>query len=365
VADEQLSIADELQVVGRALFAVVPSGEALSPGLRSLLGRMVQIGPQSLNSWSGVIQGVKALEPKFVPVEAAKISAQDRAAIAAVEAARKAQKRALYLSIGSLVSLLLLIAFFAWKFLHSNERKLDQQVHIPAGSFTFGTGEIVSLPDFWIDKYEVTIGQYAKFVEYLEGHPTTEYDHERQPKVKAQKMHKPNDWAVYYGRARGGQPIHQVPSDLNMPAIMVDWWDAYAYAKWKGRELPTEQEWEKAARGSIGLVYPWGNEFDPKKVNANADFVMNDPGAPGKIDGFNYWGPVDQQRDKSPFGVFGMAGNVSEWTATWTADKRHPILKGGSYMSSDVRLDRRVDNAVPSTMQENIGFRTVSHQPPQ
>jgi formylglycine-generating enzyme required for sulfatase activity len=150
-----------------------------------------------------------------------------------------------------------------------------------------------------------------------------------------------------------------------MPAIMVDWWDAYAYAKWKGRELPTEHEWEKAARGSIGLVYPWGNEFDPKKVNANADFVMNDPGAPGKIDGFNYWGPVDQQRDKSPFGVFGMAGNVSEWTATWTADKRHPILKGGSYMSSDVRLDRRVDNAVPSTMQENIGFRTVSHQPPQ
>ena len=177
-------------------------------------------------------------------------------------------------------------------------------------------------------------------------------------------MHKPHNWDIYYGRAAKALPIHSVPSDLNMPAVVVDWWDAYAYAKWKGRELPTEQEWEKAARGTQGFIYPWGNDFDPKKVNSNADFVMTDPAAPGKVDGFNYWGPVDKQHDKSPFGVVGMAGNVAEWTATWTKDDKFPVVKGGSFMSSDVRLDKRSDNVAPETAQENLGFRTVTHKAP-
>ena len=209
-----------------------------------------------------------------------------------------------------------------------------------------------------------TIGQYAKFVQFLENHPTSEYDHEKQPRIKTAEMHKPRDWAIYYGRAAQGKAIHSVPADLNMPAIMVDWWDAYAYAKWKGRELPTEQEWEKAARGNSGFAYPWGNDFDPKKVNSFADFLPTEPAAPGKIDGFNYWGAVDKQRDKSPLGVIGMAGNVAEWTGTWTKDEKFPIIKGGSFMSNDVRLDKRTDNVPPQTAQENLGFRTVSHKPP-
>jgi formylglycine-generating enzyme required for sulfatase activity/CheY-like chemotaxis protein len=362
--EEQAPIEQEIQALGRIVLGSLPSIQAVSPGFRGLLSRMVQTGPQAVTSWGALVQSIKALEPKVIPVEAAKISAQDRAAIAAVESARKAQKRSLYINVGSMISLAVVAALVAWRFFASNERSLEEQVHIPAGSFTFGSGQTLEIGEFWIDKYEVSIGQYAKFVQFLENHPTSEYDHEKQPRIKTAEMHKPHDWAIYYGRAKQGLAVHSVPADLNMPAITVDWWDAYAYAKWKGRELPTEQEWEKAARGDKGFLYPWGNDFDPKKVNANTDFNVADPAAPGKIDGFNYWGPVDKQRDKSPFGVIGMAGNVAEWTGTWTKDQKFPIIKGGSFMSSDVRLDKRTDNALPATAQENLGFRTVSHKPP-
>ncbi|MEA3213358.1 MAG: gamma-glutamyl hercynylcysteine S-oxide synthase [Chthoniobacter sp.] len=365
LADDQLPLDQEIQMLGRTMLSVLPSIQKVSPGFRALLSRMVQSGPQAVTSWVALIQGIKALEPKVIPAEAAKITAQDRAAIEAVEAARKAQKRSLYLNIGGLASLVLLAAFSLWWFLGSNERNMDEQVHIPAGNFTFGSGQTAQTGEFWIDKYEVTIGQYAKFVQALEENPHSKYDDPRQPPRKTATMHKPPDWNIYYGRARQGNAIHSVPSDLNMPAIMVDWWDAYAYAKWKGRELPTEEEWEKAARGTNGFIYPWGNEFDPRKANSSEGYVAQDPGKKASVDGFNYWGPVDKQRDKSPFGVLGMAGNVAEWTATWSADKKHPIIKGGSFMSTDVRLDKRVDNVSPDIAQENIGFRTISHKPPE
>lgn len=355
----------EIQALGRIVLSVLPPVQTVSIGLRTLLNRMVHAGPQGVGSWAALLQGIQALEPKIIPAEAAKISAQDLAAIAAVDAARRAQKRALYLNVGGMLAIVLIAAGVAWYFLAPNERTHDESIRIPAGAFIFDGGQSVELPEFWIDKYEVSIGQYAKFVKFLEEHPTSEFDHPRQPRIKTADMHKPKDWAIYIGRAREGNAIHSVPSDMNMPAIMVDWWDAYAYAKWRGRELPTEQEWEKAGRGTQGFLYPWGNDFDPKKVNSGSDFVMSDPGAPGKIDGFNYWGPVDRQPDKSPFGVVGMAGNVAEWTATWTKDNKYPIIKGGSYMSKDVQLDKRSDTVPPNTAQENIGFRTVSHSSPK
>jgi len=365
LADETLTPPQEIQALGRVMLGVLPAIQSLSPGLRDMLKRMVQPGPQALSSWGQLLQGIKALEPKIVPTDAAKISAQDRAAIAAVELARKQQKRSLYYNLASVATLLGLVVFVVWFFVFRNKQRIyDEQVQIPAGTFLFADGESKVLPDFWIDKYEVTYGQYAQFVKSLEDHPTTEFDHKQQPRSKNSAMHKPPHWDIFYGNAREGRAAHSTPIDLSCPVMEVDFWDAWAYAKWKGRDLPTEEEWEKAGRGTAGFLYPWGEDLDPKKVNSNADYNPNSPAAKGQIDGFNFWNPVDKVKgDKSPFGVIGMAGNVREWTNTWDKAKNQPIVKGGSFMSSDVRLNQRVP-ADPNSISEALGFRTVSHTPP-
>ncbi len=363
IADQQLTPEQEMQALGRIMLSVSPSAQSLSPGLRALLSRMVQVGPSALSGWGALLQGVKALEPKIVPIEAAKISAQDRKAIEAVEAARRAEKRSLILTIASMsLTLLAVIAVIWWKFFNSNERILDVQIEIPAGDYPTSNGT-AHLNTFWIDKYEITIGQYARFLAYLEKHPTadSELNHPKQPRML---NHAPENWDIYYGQAKANGAAHSAPISLNSPAIVVTWWDAYAYAKWKGRELPTEDEWEAAARGKQGLVYPWGNEFDQKKVNSNADFNAGDPAAKGKVDGFNWWGDADLQKgDKSPFDVIGMAGNVSEWVA-WPDKAKFPVLKGGNFSTGDVRLDKKIADHDASKGEEFIGFRTISRTPP-
>ena len=366
--DEQLPIAGELQALGRILLAVLPALPMLKPGLRQLLVRMTQPGPQAFAGWGQLLVAIKALEPKIVPLDAAKISAQDRAAVAAVALLRQQQKRSLYLNIASYVSLLGLFVTFSVmgyrKFFGTNERDMGEQIEIPAGEFIFGSGEPVVLPAFWIDKYEVTYGQYARFVDFLKKNParSAEFDDSRQPFTKG--SHIPKNWEIYFSNAKANHPVRSIPIDLNCPVMEVDWWDAAAYAKWKGRELPTEQEWEKAARGTKGSIYPWGEDPAPKKANSNADHKPAEPAAEGKVDGYNFWNPVDALRgDKSPFGVIGMAGNVAEWVGTWDPVKKRPLIKGGSFMASDLRLERSSDSD-PATVSESIGFRTVTHTAP-
>jgi iron(II)-dependent oxidoreductase len=160
--------------------------------------------------------------------------------------------------------------------------ELDATVPVPAGTFLMGTNferadpqdhpqRSVALPDYRIDRYLVTNAQYARFIAGTGHRP-------------------PSTWKN--GRIPEGQPLY--------PVTLVNWYDARAYAHWAGKRLPTEAEWEKAARGTDGRRWPWGNTMDPKRLN-----TYYNVGSATNVDTY--------KNGVSPYGVFDMAGNVSEW----------------------------------------------------
>lgn len=246
----------------------------------------------------------------------------------------------------------------------------EEMITIPAGSFVYQKKEPRNLPAYNISKHEVTIGQYGEFLKALEDSPSTAFDHPDQPKTKT--SHTPAKWMETYAAAKAGATFNGQPMSLNTPVTQVDWWDAYAYAKWKGQRLPTEEEWEKAARGDKGQLFPWGNKADKAAANLGDDYDSNGKG--GSKDGYNLWAPADRKStDVSPYGVCDMAGNVSEWTASertgelWPShpdypDLRVPVVRGGHFAlkgSNDLLTTRFfAESASESTLAR--GFRTAS-----
>ncbi|MFT4548512.1 MAG: sulfatase activating formylglycine-generating enzyme [Verrucomicrobiales bacterium] len=234
---------------------------------------------------------------------------------------------------------------------------------VPAGEFIFLDGEKrTTKKPFWIDKYEVTISQYAEFLLALATEPIDAFDHPDQAEQAPDKLgHTPDDWDVYYAAAQNGGDYQGSPIDLNCPVMLVDWWDAHAYAKWKDHRLPTEEEWSKAARGAEGNIYPWGNSLDYTRFNSSA-----------ARDRFSKWSPVDAMpEDVSPFGVVATCGNVSEWTATTDThpeffDRTVPVVRGGNFASPEDRYpltDRRHAESA-NDRSVHTGFRTVSDTDP-
>ncbi len=173
----------------------------------------------------------------------------------------------------------------------------------------------VSLPDFHLDVQEVTYRQFADFVAAT-GHRTLA---ERKGKAWVFDPRK-RSWVETAG-ASWRQPDGQTAvNDLpDLPVVQVSWFDASAYARWAGKRLPTEAEWEHAARGGLtDSDYPWGREPMPQgRYEANfwqGWFPDQDLGA----DGFSGPAPVRSFRSNR-YGVYDMAGNVWEWCADWYA----------------------------------------------
>jgi formylglycine-generating enzyme required for sulfatase activity len=217
-------------------------------------------------------------------------------------------------------------------------------VLVPAGSFTMGSHlgddekpvRQIYLNAFYMDKYEVTVGQYARYLEVTD-------------------MEEPPDWSIM------NQPQHQ-----RRPVVNVDWEDAVNYCKWAGKRLPTEAEWEKAARGTDGRIYPWGNEA-PTRLHANyGRKEWDDHMALAPVGSF--------EAGKSPYGIYDMAGNVWEWVFDWyeqdfyrKGPDKNPIgpakgeakvVRGGSwlYISDFLRSAHRFD-AQPMNRHFGYGFR--------
>ena len=368
--------ATEIKELGRIIAAALPeTPEGPVLGAKDLAVKVAE--GEGITTASDLYKAAKSLEPKVKPQDAYKLDAQERAAVRMVEEAKKRQRKGMIVS--SAVSLLLLsVALFTiwWTLFRekgSGARDFNKQIAIPSGEFIYQDGQKVTLPAFSIDEFEVTIGQYAEFLKFIEANPGEigKFEHPNQPKGKS---HVPAQWADmnelnppmpgYYTRAKRYGRFQEAELDVNSPVFGVDWWDAYAYAKWKGRRLPTEQEWEKAARGTQGFKYPWGNDADTKKVNSGADLNAN-PKLGGDIDGYKRWSPVDAiVGDKSPFGVFGMGGNVSEWTDSFDTDPQMPSLKipvirGGNWKNPDYSTTRRVLLLTQEQSDNALGFRTA------
>ena len=185
-----------------------------------------------------------------------------------------------------------------------------------------------NLPPFYIDIHEVTNADYKKF-----------------------------------------DPNHSFPSDrARHPVVNLKWDKSNEYCKSAGKRLPTEEEWEKAARGTDGRIYPWGNEFDRLMCNSYesglgggarvGQFAQETSGS-ASLGGTT---EVDKYKEgKSPYGVHDMAGNVWEWTDTWyDKEKELRVIKGGSWLSPAVSTRSAVRLGESPDMESNdYGFRCV------
>lgn len=250
----------------------------------------------------------------------------------------------------------------------TQDRLLDSQVEIPAGSYPVGDpehGGKAVLRAFEIDKYEVSIGEYSRFIAWCEQNPTREHEFDH-PRADRTVSHITKDVKLFTLKAteHGARVLKQeadsarglladpgVAIDPSYPIVGVTFWDAYAYAHWRGkilengaaRDLPTEEEWEAAARGPKGLKYPWGDKLIEENLNSNNGYQPLSPGGTKTKDGYHYWSPVDAfTRDESEFKVVGMAGNVCEWVCRKEGSKEIPVLKGGSFASDPIPMWGRV-----------------------
>jgi len=224
-------------------------------------------------------------------------------------------------------------------------------VLVPAGEFTMGSEQgdddeqpvhRVGLDSFYLDTFEVTNGRFAKFVAAIQSEPPWGFADQETPVVQAER-----------------------------PVRWVNWLEATGYCLWAGKRLPSEAEWEKAARGTDGRTYPWGNE---PPTAAHAVF--------GLKEGDETVSPIgNRDAGSSPYGVHDLAGNLYEWVTDWYDDAfytqpaasnpRGPVegttkvQRGGSYINSPYRLRSAFrTKGDPTEHDPHVGFRCAQDAPP-
>lgn len=264
--------------------------------------------------------------------------------------------------IGTILGIILAALFLLWSAAHDEKNRLLSQavpgmVLIREGAFIMGSDKVdvedqaaefgssrpwyldehperrIFLEPFFIDKHEVSNAQYKKFIEAANYDPPSHWINRNYP-----------------------------PGQADHPVSRVNWFDAMHYCRWAGKRLPTEAEWEKAARGTDGREYPYGETYDETKANIVG--VGETGTAPV---GFFAEG-------KSPYGVYDMAGNVAEWTSDWYQaypgsthvspffGEEFKVIRGGGWARAhfSIKIFSRAAHrfyAAPHETFTNVGFR--------
>ena len=248
-------------------------------------------------------------------------------------------------------------------------------VYVPAGEFQMGSEygdddekplHMVTLDPFWLDRTEVNVMQFRRFVEAT-GYETT------AEQLGRSYAYTNSGWQEVIGTDWVHPQGPSSQAEDNHPVVHVSGYDAISYCDWIGGRLPTEAEWEYAARGSEGLIYPWGDIFDGTLLNF-CDKNCARPWADEAIDdGYEFTAPVGSYPGGvSWVGALDMAGNVWEWIADWYAEypsgrQINPtgpatgdfhVLRGGSWNNPErvIRSTNRDKSAVLLS-NDNLGFR--------
>ncbi|MBK9941297.1 MAG: SUMF1/EgtB/PvdO family nonheme iron enzyme [Kouleothrix sp.] len=272
---------------------------------------------------------------------------------------------------------------------------IPELVAVPAGDFLMGSVDTdssarpnekpqhtLNLPRYWIGKYPVTVAQWRRFVED-DGYRNQDYWTEAGWRFINNDSSSARPWYARLRPARQPSTSNTrnlwqgpVSGDDNLPVVDVSWFEAVAYCRWlsartkRDFRLPTEAEWEKAARGTDGRIWPWGNEWEAGRCNSSEL-------------GLGRRSPVGSfPAGASPYGVLDLAGNVWEWCATkwgkvypyqiedewqaaYLAANDSQVIRGGAYYTErkNVRAPYRIHDG-PRYRFIDIGLRVASHSRP-
>lgn len=226
---------------------------------------------------------------------------------------------------------------------HTAESK-QEWITVTAGDYSTPDGTPFTAAPFSISNQEVSIGDYAKFLKTLDllakESNDNVFDHPDQPKDKT--SHEPTHWKDLYESALKSKLWNERKINLNTPVVGVDWWDAYAYAKWKKCILPTQEQWFAALMGGA-------KEYTTIPVSA--------------------WPPANETPDRTDNGILAMAGSVSEWTAEPRVSPSNPlgapqwVIIGGSYLKPGKGTLSQEWTEDRSVRRADLGFRICQPNP--
>ncbi|NXC99697.1 SUMF2 enzyme, partial [Certhia familiaris] len=271
-------------------------------------------------------------------------------------------------------------------------------VQLPGGTFQMGSGSLqrrdeegpareVRLKPFALDKHPVTNRDFREFVREKKYKTEAEafgwsfvfedFVSEELKKKVTQKLESAPWWLPIekaFWRQPSG-PGSSIKDRLDYPVLHVSWNDAQAFCAWKGKRLPSEEEWEFAARGGLEQrMYPWGNKFQPNRTNLwQGDFPQGDTAE----DGYHGVSPVTAFPAQNSYGLYDLLGNTWEWTASeFPTPGRAPraqnmqVLRGASWIDTAdgsanhrARVTTRMGNT-PDSASDNLSFRCAADIPP-